>query len=78
VTAALFVSAADVTAIYGIPRSLVIRWIHRRRADGRPVSPVPFSRLARGAVVFERAALESYIARQAVGGQVRTLRRATR
>jgi len=73
----LFISAAALTETYGIPASTVRSWIYRRRSDGRPVSPVPFSRVGRGAVLFSRVDLETYIERKRVGG-VPTLRRAAR
>jgi hypothetical protein len=64
----LFVSAKTLTETYGIPESTVRSWIYRRRSDGRPVSPVPFSRVGRGAVVFNRVQLEAFIERQMQGG----------
>jgi len=65
----LFIGAKALTETYGIPESTVRNWIQRRRADGRPLSPIPFSRVSRRAVVFNRVQLEAFIERQMQGGE---------
>lgn len=76
--APLFIAARRIPDLYGIPWSTVRSWIYRKRADGRPLSPVPFSRVGRGAVVFNRVQLEAFIERQTIRPAPGLLRRAVR
>lgn len=76
-TLPLYINAKQIPELYGIPWGTVRSWIYRKR-DGRSVSPIPFSRVGRGAVLFHRLKLEAYIERQAVGGGAAFPRRAIR